>query len=157
MFCEKCGSQISDNSTFCGNCGASMNNAAAPSYAPHPRPAAPSYTPPPPNYIPATPNNHPVYSHAAPNSRPGYAASGYPGAGQEMSVGQWMITLLIMAIPIAGLVMMFVWAFGSGAPVSKRNFSRASLIFAAIGVGLYLILMIAGVSMMGAMMDSMFY
>ena len=26
MYCKICGNQISENSSFCGNCGASMNN-----------------------------------------------------------------------------------------------------------------------------------
>ncbi len=152
MFCEKCGSQVRENSTFCENCGASMNR-SAPNPAAQPRYAAPNYAPPPPNYIPSAPNSHQSYGSAAPNGRTGYAAPGYQG---EMSVGQWMITLLIMCIPIAGLVMMFVWAFGSGAPVAKRNFCRASFIYAAIGIGLYIILMIAGVSMMSVMFDAMY-
>ena len=32
---------------------------------------------------------------------------------KPMSVKDWLITLLIMAIPIVGLVMLFIYAFGN--------------------------------------------
>ena len=46
-----------------------------------------------------------------------------------LSVGDWMITILITAIPIVGLVMLFVWAFGDGQNQSKANWAKASLIW----------------------------
>ena len=32
---------------------------------------------------------------------------------RPMSVGNWFVTILIMAIPVVGLIMLFVWAFGA--------------------------------------------
>lgn len=54
-----------------------------------------------------------------------------------MSVGEWIITLLITAIPIVGFVMLFVWGFGSTTNPTKANFAKASLIFLAVGVVLW--------------------
>ncbi len=48
---------------------------------------------------------------------------------RPMSVGNWFVTILIMAIPVGGLIMLFVWAFGDIAPQSKRNWARAQLIW----------------------------
>ncbi len=48
-----------------------------------------------------------------------------------MSIGEWMLTLLITAIPIVGIAMLFVWGFGSQTNPTKANFAKASLIFAA--------------------------
>ena len=31
-----------------------------------------------------------------------------------MSVGEWMLTLLILALPLVNIIMLFVWAFGGG-------------------------------------------
>ncbi|NLK93629.1 MAG: hypothetical protein GX275_00365 [Clostridiales bacterium] len=55
-----------------------------------------------------------------------------------MTVGQWVITILVYSIPCVNIVMMFVWAFGSGNN-NRKNYSRAMLIYMAIGIVLYLI------------------
>ncbi|MBD2870943.1 hypothetical protein IDH41_20365 [Paenibacillus sp. IB182493] len=52
-----------------------------------------------------------------------------------------MLTMLIMIIPIVNIIMMFVWAFGDGNP-SKQNYFKASLLWAAIILGLYAIIAI---------------
>jgi NADH:ubiquinone oxidoreductase subunit K len=68
-----------------------------------------------------------------------------------MTVKDWIITMIISAIPLLNIVMLFVWAFGDNTNLNKKSFARASLILAAIGIVLYialivLIFMIAGVS-----------
>jgi Tfp pilus assembly protein PilV len=55
---------------------------------------------------------------------------------QPMSVKEWLITLLIMAIPLVGFVMLFVYAFGNNENVNKQNWAKAQLIFIAVIVGL---------------------
>ena len=56
-----------------------------------------------------------------------------------MSVKDWMITLLISFIPLVGLIMLFVWAFGAGENPNKSNWAKAALIWAAILIVLYII------------------
>lgn len=53
---------------------------------------------------------------------------------QVMSVKDWVITILITAIPLVGFIMLFVWAFGSGGNVNKANWAKASLIWVAVGM-----------------------
>lgn len=55
---------------------------------------------------------------------------------QPMSVKDWLITLLIMAIPLVGFIMLFVYAFGDNENVNKQNWAKAQLIFIAVIVGL---------------------
>lgn len=55
-----------------------------------------------------------------------------------ISIKDWMLTMLIMMIPIVNIIMMFVYAFGDGNP-SKKNYFKASLIWAAIGLGIYIL------------------
>lgn len=43
-----------------------------------------------------------------------------------MTVKDWIITFLILAIPIVGLVMIFVWAFGDGNK-NRKHFMQAYL------------------------------
>ena len=62
-------------------------------------------------------------------------------AGQEpVSIGEWIITWIVLSIPIVGLIMMFVWGFSSGTKPSKKNFCLAALIIAAIFIVLYIVL-----------------
>lgn len=50
------------------------------------------------------------------------------------SVGSWMLTiLLVFGIPVFGFIYMLILAFGSGHSASKRNWARATLIWAVIG------------------------
>ena len=54
-----------------------------------------------------------------------------------VSMKEWLITLLIMCIPLVNMVMPFVWAFGGGSNPSKANFFKAQLIVVAIGIVLW--------------------
>lgn len=57
-----------------------------------------------------------------------------------VSMGDWLVTMLIMCIPIANLVMLFIWAFGGSTPESKSNWAKAQLIWMVIGVILVILL-----------------
>lgn len=65
---------------------------------------------------------------------------------KEISFKNWLGTLMLPLIPIAGsviyIVMMFVWAFSSSAPKSKRNWARANLIVTAISFILLIYLVV---------------
>lgn len=56
-----------------------------------------------------------------------------------VSLGDWIITLIVIAIPIVGLVMLFVWGFSSGTHPSKQNYCRAALVLAAVVFVLWLL------------------
>lgn len=56
-----------------------------------------------------------------------------------VSLGDWLITMLIMIIPLVNFIMLFVWAFSSSTPVSKANWAKASLVFMLIGFVLLLL------------------
>jgi len=58
---------------------------------------------------------------------------------REVTVGDWVITIFITAIPIIGFIMLFVWAFGGGTNVNKANWAKATLIWFVIVVGLYIL------------------
>ena len=61
-----------------------------------------------------------------------------------VSLGDWMITLIVLAIPIVGLVMLFVWGFSSGTHPSKQNYCRATLILALVALVLVFMFAIMG-------------
>jgi len=53
-----------------------------------------------------------------------------------VSIGEWVITFILMAIPIVNFVMIFVWAFGGGTSASKAKWAKAILIFWLIAIAL---------------------
>jgi len=63
---------------------------------------------------------------------------------RPMTIGDWMITLLVLAIPIVNLIMYLVWAFGSGGNVNRKTFCQASLIWFLIIVSISILLAVLG-------------
>ena len=53
---------------------------------------------------------------------------------QHVSVGEWIITILLTSIPIVNIIMLFVWGFGSGTNPSKANWAKATLIWVLIWI-----------------------
>ncbi len=51
---------------------------------------------------------------------------------QTMEIKDWLITFLITAIPLVGIIMLFVWAFGNDTNGVKTTWAKASLIWIAI-------------------------
>jgi len=45
-----------------------------------------------------------------------------------VTVGDWIVTFILMVLPIVNIIMLFVWAFGGSTPVSKANWAKATLI-----------------------------
>ncbi len=64
------------------------------------------------------------------------ASPSLPSLTSPMTIGDWMLTILISSIPLVGLVMLFVWAFGDSTNINKANWAKASLIWALIGIAL---------------------
>lgn len=59
---------------------------------------------------------------------------------RPMSVGDWVGSILLLLIPIANIVLLFVWAFGGNSPICKRNWAKAHLLILAIVFGLYIVI-----------------
>lgn len=72
----------------------------------------------------------------------GYKADYYEGKedNSPMSLGDWLLTILALIIPCAGIVLYFVWAFGKDVNVNRRNYCRAALIVEGIKLVLGLII-----------------
>lgn len=68
---------------------------------------------------------------------------------KAMSVGDWIITFIVTAIPVVGFILLFVWAFGSDTNLSKKNWAKAFLIFYVILIVLWLLLGTAIVGVLG--------
>lgn len=51
-----------------------------------------------------------------------------------VTTGDWFVTMMITAIPLVGVIMLFVWAFGGGANPNKENMAKAALIWLFISL-----------------------
>lgn len=60
---------------------------------------------------------------------------------QVMTLGQWLITLIILAIPVVGFIFLIVWAIG-GPNQNKTNFCRACLVMAVLAIVVSIIFVI---------------
>lgn len=59
-----------------------------------------------------------------------------------MSVKDWVITVLLTAIPLVGIVLLFVWAFGNDGNQTRANWAKGNLIVAAIMIGLWMLIIL---------------
>lgn len=51
-----------------------------------------------------------------------------------ISVGEWIGTIIITAIPIVGFIMLLVWAFSATTNPNKANWAKAQLLFVVISI-----------------------
>ena len=58
---------------------------------------------------------------------------------RPLTVNEWFVTILILAIPLVNLVMYVYWAMADGVNLNKRNFCRASIAWGFIGVAIAVI------------------
>lgn len=67
---------------------------------------------------------------------------------KDLTIKDWVITLLITGIPLVGFVMLFVWGFSDNPHPVRSKWAKATLIVFLIGLGLwFLIMILAALSM----------
>lgn len=96
-----------------------------PQFAP-PQPVQPQFAPP-----------QPIQPQQQVISQP--VNVGKPASTTPLPVWKYIGIFLLMGIPILGIIMIFVWAFGSSCNQNTKNFARAVLIMSLIAVVLTVI------------------
>lgn len=66
-----------------------------------------------------------------------------------MSLGDWIITFIVLMIPLVNIIMLFVWGFSKTTNPSKANFCKAYLILMLIAVIFFFLL--GGMAFLGGM------
>ena len=51
-----------------------------------------------------------------------------------ISIGNWIISLILTMIPIVNIIMLFVWAFSNGTNPTKANWAKAALILILVWI-----------------------
>ena len=124
-YCPNCGKEVRAGAEFCGDCGARLAPPAPSAQQEQTPPAPPVYTLPPQNY--------------------GTQYNPY----RPLSVGEYVLTLVLGWIPIVGLILLIVWAF-SDENVHRRNFCRACLIVKVIVLILRVVCIVYLLAMIGS-------
>lgn len=57
----------------------------------------------------------------------------------KMSVKDWLVIYIITSIPLVGLVMLLIWAFGNNTNETTKTWAQAFLIWSVIGFGLIML------------------
>lgn len=71
---------------------------------------------------------------------------------EPVTVGEWIVSFLLLMIPCVNIVLMFIWAFSSNEKKSKSNFFKAYLIITVIvTVIVFIIYAIVGAAAFSAM------
>ncbi len=130
-FCTECGAPLKEGATFCSACGAKAPAEKKPEAAPE---------------IPAAPQ--PVYQ-----TQQTYTPSA--PAAQPVSTAYYFWMMLLFAVPVVGLIVCLVTAF-SGEDASRKNFSRAVLIWILVAIVLSIIVAIAIAAVGGSIMNILF-
>ena len=109
-FCTNCGATLPDDKNFCTECGSPVATVEPAMETPPVQTAPPpvQQTPPPTQTTP--PPVQPVYQYStAP------AGETIPSKGSKydpITTGGYIGIMLLMCIPVVGLILMIVWAFG---------------------------------------------
>ena len=132
-FCDKCGTLVQGEGKFCPSCGAPLGNAVdlskpAPSVEPM------QTTPPPEADRYGSPNSAQMPSY--PQS---YNNGGVTERTENMTVGQWALTIFLSGLGLIGVILLFVWAFSGDTPQPKKNYARGMLIITAIMLGIVIL------------------
>lgn len=141
-FCQSCGAPLDPGAKFCKSCGtptpppvyqASNGQAAPPQQVMNPVP--------PPAY--QQPGNG--YTHYT-------QPQAYASAGDApLSVGQYIGMILLSGLPIVGFILLLIWAFSSDQNTNKKNYARAVLILALIGIALSIIFGAAAIGLLSSL------
>lgn len=135
IICANCGAEVDENLKYCPSCGSVIKQ-------------IPSNIPPQPMQRPAAEQCRTCsgsYERPAPDS-------------QYAPMGAWAYfgwTLLLTCIPIVSFILTIVFSANSS-NINRRSFARSILIFDIIGITIFLIFLLAGVSLTETVFDLMY-
>jgi prepilin signal peptidase PulO-like enzyme (type II secretory pathway) len=84
-----------------------------------------------------------------------YTTSNQVQGTSQKSIGSWILTYIICAIPFVNIIMLCIWAFGSDTKSNPtfRNWARAQFIILVIGIVLVVLFCILVASVASVYLD----
>lgn len=147
MVCNHCGYDNPDGNNTCANCGNYLGNNPSPYTQPNQHQSNQNQS----NQYQS--NQHQPHQYQ-PNQwqQPGQAYYGQDfDDSTPLTTKQYVGMILLQMIPIAGFIMLLVWAFSKPGNINRRNYARGSLIVSAILFVIYiaiiLLIVVAGIGM----------
>jgi hypothetical protein len=64
----------------------------------------------------------------------------YIDRNETVSLKEWIVSYLLLSIPIAGIVFAFYWAFSDHEKISKQSWAQCVLIFSGFFMVIYILL-----------------
>jgi hypothetical protein len=55
---------------------------------------------------------------------------------KPVSVGDWILTFIVLGIPVVNLVLLLIWAFGSTTHPSSKIYAKAILILVVVAIAI---------------------
>lgn len=93
-----------------------------------------------------------------PTEPPELGFDSIPTSQDGETLGSWLLVVLLTLIPLVNIIYLLVLAFGATTSVAKQNFARASLIWMAVGLVLFIVLgillAVAGMSIFTELMNT---
>ena len=180
--CPGCQKELDDSAKFCTGCGMvikpqaqqqpsqpqSQQQADQPQNPQKPQHEHTQQTPPP-NQAQNTAGyqspppyySQPQYQQAPPYGQyqqPMYGMpQNQPGVNEPLSVWQYVLMMIVPAIPIVGFILMIVWAVGgANTNVNRTNYARAYWLLALIGIVVSILLSILMVTALAPFMTDLY-
>ena len=76
----------------------------------------------------------------------------YGSDNQIPTVMNYVVTMILTAIPVVGFILMIMWAIGGvGTPTWKSNLARAYFVMMAIAVVLWILFFVLIIGLIGSM------
>ncbi len=131
-YCKQCGAKLEEGTVVCSLCGFNNENDPQPQQA-------------------GAQQNYQQQQYQQNYQQPPYQPV-QDKKTAPLSVGEIIVTIILMSIPIVNIVMLVVWLTNKDTNLNKRNFALAMIILECIGIVLYFVLVMImaamGISLM---------
>jgi hypothetical protein len=78
-----------------------------------------------------------------------------PKTYPAVKMGEWMLALFLVSIPVVGFILLIVWALGSEANPSKANWAKAMLLWGIIYSAVLVVVYAVIIMMVGFSVENM--
>jgi len=60
-------------------------------------------------------------------------------AYQPLTIGDWVVTRIVLMLPLVGLIMLLIWALSSDTHPSKKTYCQSTLVIAGCVIALLMV------------------